>query len=262
MVDDRDPLAEDVGLLHVVRREQRRLPGAVEVLEDPPEVDARLRVDAGGRLVEEQHLRLVHERAGHHQPLREAAGEVEDHRVGALGERELLEQLVGPRAGAGARNAEEAAVVVEVLPDRQRAVERVRLRDDADLALDRRRRAGGRRGRRRARARRVGTTVVVSIPIVVDLPGAVRAEQPEELAAPHFEVEPVDGDERPVTPCVAARSGSARPPSPRTYPYGSDYNAPPPGVCPSGQRERAVNPSAQPTEVRILPPPSTHHFPP
>jgi hypothetical protein len=26
-------------------------------------------------------------------------------------------------------------------------------------------------------------------------------------------------------------------------------------VCPSGQRERAVNPSAQPTEVRILPPP-------
>src|SRR5207253_9990319 len=30
---------------------------------------------------------------------------------------------------------------------------------------------------------------------------------------------------------------------------------PSPGVCPSGQRERAVNPSAQPTEVRILPPP-------
>ena len=31
--------------------------------------------------------------------------------------------------------------------------------------------------------------------------------------------------------------------------------SPLPGVCPSGQRERAVNPSAQPTEVRILPPP-------
>ncbi len=28
-----------------------------------------------------------------------------------------------------------------------------------------------------------------------------------------------------------------------------------PGVCPSGQRERSVKPSAQPTEVRILPPP-------
>jgi hypothetical protein len=32
-------------------------------------------------------------------------------------------------------------------------------------------------------------------------------------------------------------------------------------VCPSGQRERAVNPSAQPTEVRILPPPLTHAVP-
>jgi hypothetical protein len=28
-----------------------------------------------------------------------------------------------------------------------------------------------------------------------------------------------------------------------------------PGECPSGQRERAVNASAQPTQVRILPPP-------
>ncbi len=33
-----------------------------------------------------------------------------------------------------------------------------------------------------------------------------------------------------------------------------------PGVCPSGQRERAVNPSAQPTEVRILPPPLSASF--
>ena len=36
---------------------------------------------------------------------------------------------------------------------------------------------------------------------------------------------------------------------------GQSYNGASPGVCPSGQRERAVNPSAQPTEVRILPPP-------
>src|SRR5207245_5040604 len=37
---------------------------------------------------------------------------------------------------------------------------------------------------------------------------------------------------------------------------GARLQLPAPGVCPSGQRERAVNPSAQPTEVRILPPPS------
>jgi hypothetical protein len=35
------------------------------------------------------------------------------------------------------------------------------------------------------------------------------------------------------------------------------YNGrPSAGVCPSGQRERSVKPPAQPTEVRILPPPS------
>ena len=98
VVDDRDPLAEGVGLLHVVRREEDRLALAVEVAEDLPEVDAGLRVDARGRLVEEEHARPVRERARDHQPLREAAGELEDHRVGALGERELLEQLVGARA--------------------------------------------------------------------------------------------------------------------------------------------------------------------
>jgi Holliday junction resolvase-like predicted endonuclease len=39
-------------------------------------------------------------------------------------------------------------------------------------------------------------------------------------------------------------------------------SGPGPGECPSGQRERAVNASAQPTQVRILPPPSTSDSPP
>ena len=194
VVDDRDPLAQDVRLLHVVRREERRLAGAVEVFEDAPEVDARLRVDAGRRLVEEEHLRLVDERAGDHQPLREAAGELEDHRAGAVGERELLEQLVRPRAGLRARHAEEAAVVVEVLPDGERAVERVRLRDDADLALD-----GGRvapdveAGDERPALRRDDRRR--QHPDRRRLAGPVRAEQAEELAAADLEVEPVDGNE-------------------------------------------------------------------
>ncbi len=49
---------------------------------------------------------------------------------------------------------------------------------------------------------------------------------------------------RPAKPGAAAKSLESH-----------SYNPPSPGVCPSGQRERAVNPSAQPTEVRILPPP-------
>ena len=57
MVDDREPVAELVGLLHVVRGEQDRLPVGVQLAEDLPQRDAALRVEAGGRLVEEQDRR-------------------------------------------------------------------------------------------------------------------------------------------------------------------------------------------------------------
>ena len=54
----------------------------------------------------------------------------------------------------------------------------------------------------------VGITRVVSMPAVVVLPGAVRTEQPEDLAAAHREVEPVDGaDRRPDRPWSAPRCG-------------------------------------------------------
>src|SRR5581483_4142422 len=64
------------------------------------------------------------------------ARELQHQRVGALGKRELLEELIRSETRLRARDAEETAVVVEVLPYRQRPVERVRLRDDADLPLD------------------------------------------------------------------------------------------------------------------------------
>ncbi len=46
LVDDGDPVAELVGLLHVVRGQQDRLPVDVELAEDLPQRDAALRVEA------------------------------------------------------------------------------------------------------------------------------------------------------------------------------------------------------------------------
>src|SRR4029079_11558938 len=81
-------------------------------------------------------------------------------------------------------------------------------------------------------------------------------EQAEELAPPHLEVEAVDGDERPVL--LAELLGpDRRVPHVENVSAAAGLQCAPPGVCPSGQRERAVNPSAQPTEFRILPPPLT-----
>ena len=77
MVDDDDPVGEPVGLLEVLRREQHRRAAGDELLDDRPQLGAAARVEAGGRLVEEQHRRAVHERGGEVEAAAHAA------RVGA-----------------------------------------------------------------------------------------------------------------------------------------------------------------------------------
>ena len=62
MVDDGDTAGELVGLLEVLRREEDRGAVVVEVAHLIPQVEAAGRVEARGRLVEEQHDRLVDER--------------------------------------------------------------------------------------------------------------------------------------------------------------------------------------------------------
>jgi hypothetical protein len=85
VVHDRDAVAELVGLLHVVRGQQDRLARRVELAEDLPQREPALRVEAGGRLVEEQHGGPVQDRARHHEPLRHAAGQRVHRGLGPLG---------------------------------------------------------------------------------------------------------------------------------------------------------------------------------
>ena len=54
---------------------------------------ARLRVEAGGRLVEEHELGLVDEREREREPLPLAARQRVERGVGLVGEREAFEQL-------------------------------------------------------------------------------------------------------------------------------------------------------------------------
>ena len=103
--DDRDPLREVVGLLEVVRREQdRQLLLAGKPLELVPHRRARLRVEAGGRLVEEEHLRPVDEPERHVEPALHPARVGADDPVGELADPEGLEQLVDPPAKLGERH--------------------------------------------------------------------------------------------------------------------------------------------------------------
>ena len=111
---------------------------------------------------------------------------------GPVGEPELLEQLVGPAVCFPGAHAEVTTVEEEVLGDVERAVERVGLRHDADDLLGRRRAGRPRRCRRRRLARgrdHPGREHADGR----GLAGAVRAEQPEDLAPVHGQVERLDG---------------------------------------------------------------------
>ena len=68
LVDDADPVAV-LRLFHEVGRDQDRDAGRRHGVDSVPERAPHDRVDAGGRLVEEQDARLVHDRAGEREPL-------------------------------------------------------------------------------------------------------------------------------------------------------------------------------------------------
>src|SRR4051794_10947641 len=77
VVDDRQALAVALGLLHQVRGDDdRRARALAQRMEALPHQPSRRRVQADGGLVEEQHARVVEQRAGDLQAAQHAAGEV------------------------------------------------------------------------------------------------------------------------------------------------------------------------------------------
>ena len=63
-VEQKADAAAALGLVHVRRREQDGRALLQQIVEDQPEVAARQRVDADGRLVEQQDARLVDQAGG------------------------------------------------------------------------------------------------------------------------------------------------------------------------------------------------------
>jgi hypothetical protein len=63
-LEDHDPLGQGVGLFEVLGGEQHGGTGSDELADRLPQREAALEVEPGGRLVQEQHRRLVHKRRG------------------------------------------------------------------------------------------------------------------------------------------------------------------------------------------------------
>ncbi len=196
VVDHHHPVGDGVGLLEVVRGQQDR--GAeltVEALHLLLQVDAVLRVEPGGRLVEEHQPRPVDQADRHVEAAALAAGEGRDRAAGVLGEVEGREQLLGPLPCDGPGQPVRAGLADDLVPAALLVPGGVALPDVPDRAaygallahdvvprdLGRARRRGDERGQHAQRRR---------------LAGAVGSEEGDQLAVGHLEVEPADGLDR------------------------------------------------------------------
>ena len=100
-IDDRDPVAELLGLLEIVRGQHDGDAAAVELAHVGPELAAQLDVDAGGGLVQDHHRRAVDQGLGDQQPPPHAAGQRAGIGVGLVGQADRRQHRVGPAPRGG-----------------------------------------------------------------------------------------------------------------------------------------------------------------
>src|SRR5688572_21742171 len=75
-VDDRDAVAQHFGFIHVVGRQHHGAAVRAKSLQHAPQLPARLRIEAGGRLVQEQEIRRARKCARDGEPLPLSAGQL------------------------------------------------------------------------------------------------------------------------------------------------------------------------------------------
>ena len=105
VVDDDDAVGELVGLVEVLGGEQQRDAVGDELADDLPHPHPAGRVEAGGRLVEEEHRWPGDEAGGEVEAPAHAAGVALEDAAGGVGEIEVLEQLASPATVPRARRS-------------------------------------------------------------------------------------------------------------------------------------------------------------
>ena len=124
MVDHGDLLCELISLLEVLGGQQQCRPVADELAHDRPDLIAAARIEAGRRLVQEQHARAGHQARCKVKTSPHATGVRACEAVGGVGQVEALEQLVRLPASVRGREVEQAPEHLEVLPAGQHLVDR------------------------------------------------------------------------------------------------------------------------------------------
>ena len=135
-VDDGDPVGQLIGFLQVLGGQQERCPLALQLAHDGPDLVAAARIQARGRLVEEQHLRARQQARRDVEPAPHAAGVGPRRPVSRRRQAEPLQQLAGPAPGPLTGQLEQAAEHLQVLPPGQQLVDRRELPRQADQLAD------------------------------------------------------------------------------------------------------------------------------
>ena len=136
-VDDRDAIAEALRLLHVVGGVDDRPSQPLQRFDVVEDEISRLRVHADGRLVEEDHGRVVENAADEVETALHPAGVGRDAILPARGEPREFEGHLDPRLPDVGAQVVELSEELEVLLGGQVLIERDRLRRDADLGSHR-----------------------------------------------------------------------------------------------------------------------------
>ena len=165
------------------------MPRDSQLADQRPELGADLRVEADGRLVEEDELRVVDEAAGQQQAAAHPAGELVDGVFAAVAQPRQVERRVD--RGGDVLDPVEAGEDREVVLDGDVDVEVVELGDDAHHR-PRRLRFARQLVVEDAQLAGVGDRLAGEQPHRRRLAGAVGAEQAEADPLGHVELEPVD----------------------------------------------------------------------
>ncbi len=96
-IHDADSIAQDLGFLHVVRRQQNRPAFALELAHQFPQSLPSLRIQARRRFIEEDEFRVVDERQAQGETLALAAAQAQLISLGLILEMQQAQEL-GRRA--------------------------------------------------------------------------------------------------------------------------------------------------------------------
>ena len=132
VIHDDDAIAARLGFFQLVRRQEQRDTAGAQLVEHFVDAFATLRIDAHGRLVEQQRLRFVQHGARDVEPALHATGERLDRLLRAIRQRRPLQRPVDARFERRASQPVEPPERLEIFARRQQRIERDLLRHHAE----------------------------------------------------------------------------------------------------------------------------------